>query len=98
MKGRNEMGNNNNRYDDEYKANAVGLVMGGRTVQEVSGDLGVSKPALRRWVNETKAPSSEHEKRIAELEKEIKRLNKELSDTKEVADILKKSLGIFART
>jgi transposase len=99
MKGSIEMGNNNkNKYDEEFKANAVRLVTGGRTVAEVARDLGVSEPALRRWTNETKAPVNDSEQRIAELEVENKKLKKELADTKEVADILKKSLGIFART
>jgi len=93
------MGNNNKyKYDEEFKANAVRLVTGGRTVAEVARDLGVSEPALRRWTNETKAPVNDSEQRIAELEVENKKLKKELADTKEVADILKKSLGIFART
>lgn len=99
MKGSIEMGNNNKyKYDEEFKANAVRLVTGGRTVAEVARDLGVSEPALRRWTNETKAPVNDSEQRIAELEVENKKLKKELADTKEVADILKKSLGIFART
>ena len=84
------MGNNNKyKYDDEFKTNAVRLVAGGRTVAEVARDLGVSEPALRRWVNETKAPINASQQRIVELEGEVKKLKKELSDTKEVADILK---------
>jgi transposase-like protein len=48
MKGRLEMGNNNKyKYDEEFKANAVRLVVGGRAVAEVARDLGVSEPALR---------------------------------------------------
>ena len=92
MKGSIEMGNNNkNKYDEEFKANAVRLVTGGRMVAEVARDLGVSEPALRRWTNETKAPVNDSEQRIAELEVENKKLKKELADTKEVTDILKKS-------
>lgn len=92
------MGSTSNRYDDEFKAKAVSIVMSGRSLQEVASDLGISEPSLRRWVNETKAPASESQQRISELESEVKKLKKDLADTKEVADILKKSLGIFART
>jgi transposase len=93
------MGNNNKyKYDEEFKANAVRLVTGGRKVPDVAKDLGVSVPALRRWSNDTKAPVNDYEKRIAELEAENRKIKKELADIKEVADILKKSLGIFART
>ena len=96
MKGKIEMGNN--KYDEEFKANAVRLIAGGRTVSGVAKDLGVSEPALKRWVSKTQAPVSDQEQRIVELEAENRKLKKELADTKEVADILKKSLGIFART
>ena len=96
MKGKIEMGNN--KYDEEFKANAVRLIVGGRTVSGVAKDLGVSEPALKRWMNKTQAPVNDQEQRIAELEAENRKLKKELADTKEVADILKKSLGIFART
>jgi len=37
------MGKNNNRYDDEFKANAVKLVVEkGRSLNAVAKDLGVS--------------------------------------------------------
>ena len=98
MKGRLKMGNNKYKYDEEFKANAVRLVTGGRSVAEVARDLGISEPALRRWANRTESPTDDKDQRIAELEGEVKKLKKELLDTKEVADILKKSLGIFART
>jgi len=96
MKGKIEMGNN--KYDEEFKANAVRIIAGGRTVSGVAKDLGVSEPALKRWVSKMQAPANDQEQRIAELEAENRKLKKELADTKEVADILKKSLGIFART
>lgn len=45
------MGSNNNRYDDEFKAGAVKMVVEkGRAISAVAKDLGVSEPAIRRWV------------------------------------------------
>ena len=45
------MGKTSNRYDDEFKAHAVSLVVDkGRPISAVAADLGVSQPALRRWV------------------------------------------------
>jgi transposase-like protein len=47
------VGKTSNRYDDEFKAHAVSLVVDkGRPISAVATDLGVSQPALRRWVKE----------------------------------------------
>jgi transposase len=44
------MGDNNNRFDDEFKASAIKMVVEkGRVISAVSKDLKVSEPALRRW-------------------------------------------------
>jgi transposase len=77
VKGRLKIGSSNRyMYDEEFKENAVRLVTGGRTVSDVAIDLGVSEPALRRWVNDTKAPENESQQRIAELEGEVKKLKR----------------------
>ncbi|MCC5911679.1 MAG: transposase [Clostridiaceae bacterium] len=52
------MSSNNNRYDDEFKASAV------------AKDLGVSEPALRRWVKASTEPEDTASKKLAELEAE----------------------------
>lgn len=93
------MANNNNRYGEEFKRDAVKLVKEkGRTVNSVAKELGVPEPTIRRWVSEARVPIGKESERILELEKEIKMLKKERDEAREVADILKKSLGIFART
>jgi len=54
------MGNNNNRYDDEFKASAVKMVVEkGRPISAVAKDLGISQPALRRWVKLNNGPENE---------------------------------------
>ncbi len=93
------MANNNNRYSEEFKSDAVKLVKEkGRTVNSVAKELGVPEPTIRRWVSEARVPIGKENERILELEAENKRLKKERDEAREVADILKKSLGIFART
>lgn len=92
------MSNTNNRYDDEFKAHAVKMVVEkGRPISAVAEDLGVSQPAIRRWVKLSTEPEDSMAKRLAELEKQNKELKKELSDTKETVEVLKKSVAIFVR-
>ena len=60
------MGKTSNRYDDEFKAHAVSLVVDkGRPISAVATDLGVSQPALRRWVKLSTEPENSVAKRIA---------------------------------
>jgi transposase len=92
------MGSNNNRYDDEFKASAVRMVVEkGRAISAVAKDLGVSEPALRRWVRANTEPEDSHSKRLSELEAENKRLKKELEDAKDTVNVLKKSIAIFVK-
>lgn len=92
------MASNNNRYDDEFKASAVKMVEEkGRAVSKVAKDLGVSEPALRRWIKASKEPEDATSVKLAELEAENKRLKKELEYTKDTVEILKKSVAIFVK-
>ena len=92
------MSSTNNRYDEEFKAHAVKMVMEqGWHIRAVAEDLGVSRPAIRRWVKLSTEPADSMAKRLAELEKQNKELKKELSDTKETVEVLKKSVAIFVR-
>ena len=92
------MGNNNNRYDDEFKAGAVKLATEkGRPISSLAKDLGVSEPALRRWVRASTEPADAPAKRIAGLEAENKELKKELEDANDTVKVLKKSVAIFVK-
>ena len=93
------MDKTSNRYDDEFKAHAVSVVVEkGRPISAVAASLGVSQPALRRWVKLSTEPEDSAAKRIAELEAQNKKLKKELSDAKDTVEVLKKSVAIFIRT
>lgn len=92
------MKGNNNRYDDEFKTSAVKMVVEkGRTISAVAKDLGVSEPALRRWVRTSTEPEDSTSKKLTELEAENKRLRKELDDANDTVTVLKKSVAIFVR-
>lgn len=92
------MANNNIRYDDEFKSSAVKMVVEkGRSIREVAKDLGVSEPAIRRWVNAATEQENSPNKRLAELEAENKKLKKELDNAKDTVEILKKSVAIFIK-
>ncbi len=92
------MSNRTTRYDDEFKAHAVKMVVEqDKTPTEVASDLGVSQPTIRRWVNQATEPEDSKTKRIAELEVENKKLKKQLANTKETVDVLKKSVAIFIK-
>jgi len=92
------MGNNNNRYDEEFKASAVKMVVEkGRPISAVAKDLGVSQPALRRWIRASTEPEDSVVKRLAELEVENRKLKKDLKNANDTVDILKKSVAIFVK-
>ena len=92
------MGNRSVRYDDEFKDHAVKMVVEQeRTISAVASDLGVSQTTIRRWVQQATKPESSKDKRIAELETENKKLKRQLANTKETVDILKKSVAIFIK-
>ena len=82
------------RYDREFKENAVALIQSGRSITEVSRDLGVSDWSLRQWLkaiegaqalNESKRLSSETPE-----QREIRRLRQENDYLRRQRDILKK--------
>jgi len=72
-----KIGSNNSRYDAEFKAGAVKMVVEkGRAISAVAKDLGVSEPAIRRWVRASTEPEDSLTKRLDELEVENRRLKK----------------------
>ncbi len=88
------MGSRRRRFSDEFKCEAVRLAFeGSRPVAEVARELEVRPDQLRRWRRklqgqETSEPS--------EVERENRRLRRELRRTQEERDILKKALAIFS--
>jgi transposase-like protein len=87
------------KYTQEYKDEAVGLVVSsGRPVAEIARDLGIVEATLGNWVNKAKQAGELRDKpldideraRLKELEEENRRLRME-------RDFLKKAAAWFAR-
>lgn len=84
------------KYDKEFRENAVEhLLVSGKTLKQVSDDLGCSKSALAQWKNIYKGNASKFE---ISKDEELMKLRKENKNLIMERDILKKSIGIFSRT
>jgi transposase len=90
------------RYDDEFKRNAVNmLVMGGRPLKVLAKELGVSDASLRIWRDRyledaERHPRGEGMPTPREMAEEISRLKKELTHVTWQRDILKKAASILS--
>lgn len=86
------------RYTQEFKDEAVRFVTErGHSAREVAARLGVSEHSLYRWLREARPPMEERQASdLAEAQKEIKRLKRDLERTREERDILKKAAAYFA--
>ena len=83
------------KYDQEFKEEAVRLVLEGQSATEVAADLGIGVNLLYRWkstvLDEGRLPAT------AGMDAEIQRLRLQLKNTERERDILKKALDIFSR-
>ena len=92
-------------FDRKFKEDAVRLVLhSDKTIGEVADNLGVDRSCLGRWRQEyldaQDGPAedrAEGQPTAAELEKENRRLRKELAEAVQHREILKKAVGIFSR-
>ena len=87
------------KFSPEFKADAVKLVQGGRSVSSVAEDLGVSHSTLGRWAQQAEtdagrgpegALTSTEKQELSELRREVKKLREE-------REILKKATAFFAK-
>ena len=85
------------RYDESFKRSAVDLLLtSGKPIKQIASELGVSSWNLRDW-KERYAPKAPAIARTsAELEAQVRELQKELLRVKTQRDILKKTLGILS--
>lgn len=88
-------------FDRQFKIDAVSLVVnGGRTVMDVSRDLGVDANTLYRWKREFSKEDTgafPGKGRLSPQEEELRRLRRELEQAKEDREILKKALEFFSK-
>ena len=87
------------RYTDEFKAEAIRFVTEqGHPAREVAARLGISEHTMYRWLREMKPPKEERQATdLADAQREIKRLERELARTREERDILKKAAAYFIK-
>lgn len=84
------------RFTDEFKDEAVQMLLDGHSAESVASRLGLTSPALLyRWkrdrIGRAGPVAGTLESRVRELEQELVRVERE-------RDILKKALGILSRS
>lgn len=89
-------------YSEEFKKEVVRMMQRReKSVEEISEEMGIHSRNLYRW---RKAYEEKGEEAFpgkgyqSSAEEEIRKLRKELADTREERDILKKAISIFSRT
>jgi len=87
------------RFDLQFKLDAVRLMNeGGRTIAQLSRDLGISGSQLRRWRERFGEHAGKRNGMAASAENaELERLRRELARVTEEREILKKALAVFSR-
>jgi len=84
-------------FTPEFKRDAVRLVERGKTITEVARDLGIARSLLQYWKRQQSGPTPSPAAGDGRSDAErIRQLEKELRDTREERDILKKALAYFA--
>jgi transposase len=83
------------KYDEEFKRNAVRLVLDGQSVRSVSQELGVNESQIHKWKRAAlkNGSGTSSGKELSEIEA-LKKRNRELEMENE---ILKKAALIFGR-
>lgn len=86
---------NRRQYDDEFRREAVQMLIDGHTAASVAERLGLSNPNIlylwkRKLVAKAGPVADRLEDRVRQLEAELLRVERE-------RDILKKALAIFGR-
>ena len=87
-------------YSPEFRSEAVKLIQEQGLSQEAAAKrLAIPKGTLANWIATAKrgAPGTPGARTVPELEAENSRLRKELSETRQERDILKKATAFFAK-
>ena len=90
-------------FDKEFKMMAVALCYTGKSINEVSKDLGIRSELVRRWKREFTGKSSgsfpgHGNPALTVEQQEITSLKKQLRETELEREILKKAVSIFSKS
>jgi len=89
------------RFSKEFKLEAIRLANdSGKPTAQVARELGIRVNQIGKWrkqLEEQQADASSDKVTQAEQDTELKRLRRELADTREENAILKKAAAYFAR-
>lgn len=93
------MGSTRRAFTDEYKAEAVNLVLGsGNSIASVAKNIGVHEMTLGKWVKKARDNGDEKDRPLSIDERaELERLRKELAHTKMQLEFAKKVATWFAK-
>jgi transposase len=88
-------GTKRRKYDDEFKAQAIQMLLDGHSASSIAERLGISRSNLiHRWkqklANQAAPAGEPSDSRVRQLELELQRVQRE-------RDVLKKALIIFGR-
>lgn len=85
------------RYDDEFKKQAVQLVLtSGRPLAEIARELGVADWNLRDWRMRFQAQLGAQPDTLEAMRLRVAQLERDNLQLREQRDILKKTLGIVS--
>lgn len=92
----------NKKFSAEFKQDAVNYYYSsGKGLSKAAADLKIGQSTLGKWVSDAKKNDGVVHHRgsgnhSSESEKEIARLKKELRDSQDALEILKKAMGILS--
>jgi len=95
------MGRQTKQFSAEFKQDAVNYYYtSGKTIDQVFKELKVGKSTLCKWIKDANDNSGKVQHRgsgnfSSDIEKENARLKKELRDSQDALEILKKAIGIL---
>jgi transposase len=86
-------------FTPEFKAEVVALVrQPGKTAGGVAREMGLTETAVRAWVRQAELDEGGRADGLSTAERaEMAQLRKELRETREERDILKRAVAFFAR-
>ncbi len=84
------------RYPEEFKREAVGPVLQGRSLRDVAESLGCSDQSLRIWVKQAEVDIGERDGVTSGEREELRRLRRENARLKQEREILKRAAVFFA--